>query len=72
VPLARLARHRVTRVVWSVYPFVVVVVIISTANHFVTDALVGALTAAFGAWTAAAMARARPAAWAFQSAKATA
>jgi PAP2 superfamily len=72
VPLARLARHRVTRVVWSVYPFVVVVVIISTANHFVTDALLGAVTAACGAWTAAAMARARPAAWAFQSAKATA
>jgi hypothetical protein len=72
VPLARLSKHRVTRVVWSVYPFVVGFVIISTANHFITDAVLGALTAAFGAWTASAMARARPAAWAFEPAKATA
>jgi hypothetical protein len=72
VPLARLSKHRVTRVVWSVYPFLVAFVIISTANHFVTDAVLGALTAAFGAWMASAMARARPAAWAFAPAKATA
>jgi PAP2 superfamily len=72
VPLARLSKHRVTRVVWSVYPFVVGFVIISTANHFITDAVLGALTAAFGAWTASAMARARPTAWAFEPAKATA
>jgi hypothetical protein len=72
VPLARLARHRATRVVWSVYPFLVVLVIISTANHFFTDAVLGALTAVFGAWTAAAMARARPSAWAFQPVKAAA
>jgi hypothetical protein len=72
VPLARLSKHRVTRVIWRVYPFVVAFVIISTANHFVTDAVLGAATAGFGAWTAAWLARARPAAWAFQPAKATA
>jgi hypothetical protein len=72
IPLARLAAHRVTRAVWTVYPFLVAFVIISTANHFLTDAVLGALTAAFGAWTAAALARARPAAWAFAPAKATA
>jgi hypothetical protein len=72
VPLARLSKHRVTRVIWTLYPFVVVFVIISTANHFVTDAVLGAATAGFAAWTAAGLARARPAAWAFQSAKATA
>jgi hypothetical protein len=72
VPLARLSKHRVTRAIWAVYPFVVTVVIVSTANHFVTDAVLGALTAAFGAWTAAALARARPSAWAFQPVKATA
>jgi hypothetical protein len=72
VPLARLSKHRVTRVVWAVYPFVVAFVIISTANHFITDAVLGACTAAFGAWTAAALARARPAAWAFAPVKATA
>jgi hypothetical protein len=51
---------------------VVVFVIVSTGNHFLTDAFLGAATAAFGAWAAAALARARPAAWAFQPVKATA
>jgi hypothetical protein len=72
VPIARLAHHRVTRIVWSLYPLVVVFVIVATANHFFTDAFLGALTAALGAWAAAWMGRARPTAWAFQSAKATA
>jgi hypothetical protein len=72
VPLARLSKHRLTRAIWAVYPFVVVFVIVSTGNHFITDAVLGAATAAFGAWSAAALARARPAAWAFQPAKATA
>ena|SRR6185312_1618890 len=72
IPLARLSKHRATRIVWTVYPFVVAFVIISTANHFITDAVLGALTAGFGAWTAAALARARPTAWAFEPAKATA
>jgi hypothetical protein len=72
VPIARLARHRVTRVVWALYPMLVTFVIVATANHFFIDALLGAITAALGAWAAAWMARARPAAWAFQPAKATA
>jgi PAP2 superfamily len=72
VPLARLCKHRLTRAIWAVYPLVVVFVIVSTGNHFLTDAVLGAATAAFGAWAAAALARARPAAWAFQPAKATA
>jgi hypothetical protein len=69
VPLARLSKHRVTRMIWTVYPLVVVLVIISTANHFLTDAFLGACTAAFGAWTATTLARAREA-WAFEPAKA--
>jgi PAP2 superfamily len=72
VPIARLAKHRVTRIVWSLYPVLVTFVIVATANHFFTDAFLGALTAALGAWAAAWMARARPSAWAFESAKATA
>jgi PAP2 superfamily len=72
IPIARLAKHRVTRVVWALYPLLVTFVIISTANHFITDAVLGALTAAFGASVAAWMARARPTAWAFQPAKAAA
>jgi hypothetical protein len=72
VPIARLAKHRVTRVIWSLYPVLVTFVIVATANHFITDAVLGALTAALGAWTAGWMARARPAAWAFQPVKANA
>jgi hypothetical protein len=72
VPIARLAKHRVTRVVWWLYPLVVTFVIVATANHFFIDAFLGAGTAALGAWAAAWMARARPAAWAFEPLKATA
>src|SRR5919201_619534 len=55
-------------VVWSLYPLLVTFVVVSTANHFITDAILGALTAALGAWAAAWMASARPANWAFQPA----
>ncbi len=72
VPMARLSKHRVTRVVWALYPVLVTFVIVATANHFLTDAFLGALTAGFGASLAAWMGRAWPAAWAFQPVKATA
>src|SRR3954452_9469820 len=71
VPIARLAKHRITRVAWSLYPLLVTFVIVATANHFLTDALAGALTAALGARAAAWLARARPAAWAFRPAPVT-
>ena len=45
VPLARLSKHRVTRDDLDRVPLVVVFVIISTANHFLTDAFLGACTA---------------------------
>ena len=72
VPLARLSMHRLTRIVWGLYPPLVAFVIVVTANHFLTDAFLGACTAALSAWAAAAMARVRPSDWAFESAKATA
>jgi membrane-associated phospholipid phosphatase len=72
VPLSRLCKHRISRTAWALYPLVVVFVIVSTANHFITDAVAGAAAAGFGAWAAWWMARVRPAAWAFQPAKANA
>ena len=72
IPLARLSKHRVTRIVWALYPPLVSFVIVVTANHFLADAFLGACTAALAAWAAAAMARVRPSDWAFESAKATA
>jgi hypothetical protein len=71
VPLARLARHRVTRIAWALYPLLVTFVIVATANHFIVDAVLGGVTAGAAAWVAAWMARARPSAWAFSPAKAT-
>jgi PAP2 superfamily len=66
-PLARLARHRVVRVLWLVYPFLMTFVIVVTANHFIVDALLGALTAGASAYGARWLARARPAVWRFST-----
>jgi hypothetical protein len=65
VPLARLCKHRVTRIAWTLYPLLVTFVIVSTANHFVFDAFLGAVTAGIAGYVATWLARARPAAWAF-------
>jgi hypothetical protein len=42
-------------------------VIVATANHFLADAFLGALTAGLAAWAAAWLARARPTSWTFTS-----
>ena len=40
-------------------------VIVATGNHFLADAVLGAVTAGLSAWAASWLARARPTAWAF-------
>ena len=70
VPIARLVRSRVARVFWLGYPLLVTFVIVATANHFLADALLGALTAGAGAYAASWLARARPGAWRFATARA--
>jgi hypothetical protein len=64
-PLARLARHSIVRVLWLLYPFLMTFVIVVTANHFIADALLGALTAGLSAYGASWLARARPGVWRF-------
>jgi hypothetical protein len=64
-PLARLARWRAVRVLWFLYPLLIAFVIVATANHFILDALLGALTAGLSAYGARWLARARPAVWRF-------
>jgi membrane-associated phospholipid phosphatase len=65
VPLALLVRHRVTRWFWMSYPAFVTFVIVVTGNHFLTDAVLGAVTAG-AAWAAATqLARVREQ-WAFE------
>jgi len=66
-PLARLARHSVVRILWICYPVLMTFVIVVTANHFIVDALLGALTAAASAGGAIWLARARPGAWRFSA-----
>jgi hypothetical protein len=65
LPLARLARHRAVKVFWATYPLIVTFVIVATANHFLADAFLGAVTAGLGALAARWLARVRPAAWSF-------
>jgi PAP2 superfamily len=64
-PLARLARRSAARVLWVLYPFLMTFVIVVTANHFILDALLGALTAGISAYGALWLGRARPRAWRF-------
>jgi PAP2 superfamily len=71
-PLARLTRHWPVRVAWLVYPFLMAFVIVVTANHFIVDALLGALTAGVSAYGASWLARARPGVWGFSTARLTA
>ncbi len=64
-PLARLSRRRIVKVLWMLYPFLMAFVIVVTANHFIFDALLGALTAGASAYGASWLARARPGVWRF-------
>jgi hypothetical protein len=66
--LARLVRNPFVRVLWILYPFLMTFVIVVTANHFIFDALLGAMTAAASAYGATWLARARPAVWRFSAA----
>jgi hypothetical protein len=64
-PLASLSRTRAASVLWRLYPLLITFVIVATANHFVLDAILGALTAGVSAAGARRLARIRPAAWRF-------
>jgi membrane-associated phospholipid phosphatase len=68
VPAVQLIRRRPLKVLWAVYPAVVTFVVVVTANHWWLDAALGALVAAVSAMAAtAALARARPEAWAWRT-----
>jgi membrane-associated phospholipid phosphatase len=66
-PLARLSRRRIVKVLWMLYPLLMAFVIVVTANHFIFDALLGALTAGLSAYGASWLARARPGVWRFSA-----
>jgi hypothetical protein len=66
--LARLVRHPAVKALWLAYPLLITFVVVATANHFVIDAILGALVAGASAYAARRMADARPRAWAFHHA----
>jgi hypothetical protein len=73
VPGFMLVRNRLLKAFWAVYPALMTFVVMATANHFWMDAALGAVVAAASASAASyAFARARPEAWAFRTAKASA
>ncbi len=64
--MVRLVSWRPGKVAWSLYPLLVTFVVVATANHYLTDVFLGALTAGVSALLAQRLlARARPDAWAF-------
>jgi membrane-associated phospholipid phosphatase len=65
-PMARLVRRRWAKIAWAVYPLFITFVVVATGNHYLTDAVLGALTAGTAALIAKRLlARARPGVWAF-------
>jgi hypothetical protein len=66
-PLARLSRRRVVKVLWVLYPFLMAFVIVATANHFIVDAMLGAVTAGLSAYGAHWLGRIRPGVWRFSA-----
>lgn len=65
--LSSLVKPRALKLAWALYPFLIAFVIIVTANHFIFDAVLGALTAALSAFAAQRIARFGPLAWRFSS-----
>ncbi len=66
--LVRLVEHRAFRVAWALYPFVITFAVVATGNHFVVDAILGALVAAASAVAAGRLGQARPTVWGFRRA----
>jgi membrane-associated phospholipid phosphatase len=66
---ALIARRKITKVAWGLYPVLVLWVVVVTANHFWIDAAAGYLVAILAALAAReVLARARPAVWSFRPA----
>jgi hypothetical protein len=70
--LAQMSKTRIARVLWALYPALMVWVVVTTGNHWTLDAVLGAATAGLSFYAARWLARARPQAWAFNPAKVTA
>src|SRR5262245_61666414 len=66
VPMIRMARHGWVKALWCFYAPAITFVVIATGNHWVFDAVTGAMVAAVSAFAAQVFfAKARPGAWAW-------
>lgn len=70
--LMKLVRARALKIAWALYPLLITFVIIATANHFILDAVLGALTALISIAAAYRLANFGPFAWRLTAAPATA
>jgi membrane-associated phospholipid phosphatase len=71
--MAKLVSRRPAKIAWSLYPLFVTFVVVATANHYLTDVFLGALTAAAAVLLSKRLlARARPEKWSFGQVQATA
>jgi len=70
--LLRLVRARALKTAFALYPLLITFVIIATANHFIIDAVLGALTALISVLAAYRLANYGPFAWRLTAAPATA
>jgi membrane-associated phospholipid phosphatase len=52
VPMSRITTHPAAKLLWLLYPALITFVVVATGNHFFTDVLLGALTAAVAATAA--------------------
>jgi membrane-associated phospholipid phosphatase len=67
ISMVRMTRHRWLKALWIIYPAVVAAVVVVTANHWIFDAVTGALVAVVSAVAAQTIfARVRPAQWAWE------
>jgi membrane-associated phospholipid phosphatase len=62
------ARRLLTKVLWTLWPLLVMFAVVVTANHYWIDVAAGALVAVASGLVAVQLARARPEAWAFRTA----
>jgi hypothetical protein len=67
-----MVKWRPAKIFWAFYPLVMLWVVVSTGNHWMMDAVLGAATAGLSFYAARWLARARPEAWAFSPVKAQA
>ena len=63
LPMSRLATTRAARMAWRLYPVWISFVVVATGNHYVTDVILGALTATASTLVARRLGRVGPRAW---------